>query len=74
VAADRLAAAFIEIGAGDDPEQWIRVVNQAVDNPGGRIGVIPADRFSGARNWTIRLVVIGANGQQREARFRLALG
>ncbi|MFU7529463.1 S8 family peptidase [Qipengyuania sp. ASV99] len=74
VAADRLSAAYVEIGAGEDPQQWTRVIDPVAANPGGRLGIVPAERFRGSAVWIIRLVVIGANGQQREARFRLSLG
>ena len=74
VSADTLASAYIEIGSGEAPERWTRVIDSVAANQGGQIGTIAAERFRGASVWIIRLVVIGANGQRREARFRLSLG
>lgn len=74
VAASALKSAHIEIGAGEEPTQWNRVIEGIAVNPGGRLGVIPAAQFRGATVWIIRLVMTGADGQQRETRFRLSLG
>lgn len=73
LAASSLKSAYVEIGAGEDPQSWTRVIEGVEVNAGGRLGTIPAERFRGAAVWIIRLVVVGADGQSREARFRLSL-
>ena len=72
--ADAPATAHIEIGSGEDPQAWLRVVDPVIAGADGLLGIIPADRFRGSTVWIIRLVVAGSNGQSREARFRLSLG
>ena len=74
LAADSLQSAYIEIGSGENPKTWVRVIDPVKANTGGLLGIIPADRFRGATVWIVRLVVVGSNGQNREARFRLSLG
>lgn len=73
VGADRLAEAFVEIGRGESPTQWTRVLAGLAPTENGELGVIGADAFRGAPVWTLRLTVVGAGGMQREARFRLSL-
>jgi subtilisin family serine protease len=67
--------AWIEAGQGTDPQTWIKVSDD-LGQPVGRgvLAEIPANRFRGARDWTLRLIVEHANGTRREARFKLAIG
>ncbi|MEZ5709505.1 MAG: S8 family peptidase [Blastomonas sp.] len=74
IAASDLKSAYLEIGAGEDPQQWTRVLDNLQPVADGEIGQIPPNRFQGSTVWILRLTVIGASGQQREARFRLSLG
>ncbi len=73
VAANALKEAYLEIGAGENPASWKRVLDGLKAGPKGELGVIPANEFSGSPLWIMRLVVVSQAGQQREARFRLAL-
>lgn len=73
IAADRLASARIEIGAGREPAEF-RAVASGLAVSSGALADIPADNFRAAREWTIRLVVTHANGTTREARFLLDVG
>ncbi len=75
VDADKLKQAWIEIGGGDDPQKW-KKVSRNVNKPvhGGELDDLPAGHFSGAKKWTLRLVVQHKNGATREARFLLNLG
>lgn len=73
IAADRLASARIEIGAGREPAEF-RTVASDLAVSSGALAEIPADNFRAAREWTIRLVVTHANGTTREARFLLDVG
>jgi hypothetical protein len=73
---NKLKEAYIEIGAGDNPDQWKRV-SQSISKPvvnDSAIADLPADVFRGSKVWTLRLLVSDQNGKQREARFRLNLG
>jgi hypothetical protein len=70
-----LKEARIDIGRGDNPVRWTTVVgatNRPVVN--GTLGELPADAFSGGKQWTVRIVVVDRNGLTREARFKLTLG
>ena len=72
---DSLKEARIDIGRGDNPVRWTTVVgatNRPVVN--GTLGELPADAFSGGKQWTVRIVVVDRNGLTREARFKLTLG
>jgi len=74
-AADRLASAWIEIGAGDNPAEWQRAsrdITAAVTK--GALEDIDAQLFRASKVWTLRLVVAHQDGWQREARFLLKLG
>jgi subtilisin family serine protease len=73
IAADRLDAARIEIGAGREPASF-RTVAEDLSSTSGALAEIPANDFRTAREWTIRLVVTHANGIMREARFVLDVG
>ena len=73
IAADRLASAKIEIGAGRAPASF-RTVASGLPAGSGTLAEIPAEEFRGAPLWTIRLVVTHSNGTQREARFQLDVG
>jgi subtilisin family serine protease len=70
--ADRFRRAWIEAGAGGDPQQWVKVsedIERPVDD--GPLAHVPASRFAGSPEWTLRLVVEHQNGARREARFHL---
>ena len=74
VAADQFKQAWLEIGAGSDPQDWKRVGNPipgAVDN--GVLTEIPATEFAGASTWMLRVIIEHNNGQRRESRFLLNL-
>ncbi|MCL4672681.1 MAG: S8 family serine peptidase [Sphingomonadaceae bacterium] len=66
--------AWLEIGDGENPTDWSNRVGLTQPVVAGELGRIPAAAFRGSQVWILRLVVRGRNGQQREARFRLALG
>ena len=73
--ADDFGRAWIEIGAGPDPDAWEKVtddITDAVDS--GTLALLDADHFRDGPEWTIRLVVEHANGSRREARFNLKVG
>ncbi|MGO9017703.1 MAG: S8 family serine peptidase [Syntrophobacteraceae bacterium] len=74
-AADTLREARIDIGRGDNPDRWTTVVRsikgQVID---GVLAEVPADKFRGGKQWTVRVVVADRNGLKREARFKLTLG
>ncbi len=74
-AADILKEAHIDIGRGDNPDRWTTVAS-SVKRPvvNGVLGELPADAFHGAKQWTVRIVVVDRNGLKREARFKLTLG
>ena len=73
--ADQFSNATIEIGAGDEPDEWIEITNE-IENivTDGQVGQIPASSFAGSTIWIIKLTTIHENGKRREARFRLNLG
>jgi len=73
--ADDFGRAWIEIGQGGDPQDWIKV-SEDLTNPidEGLLVSIPAARFAGSNQWTVRLIVEHANGSRREARFNLEVG
>lgn len=73
IAADSLASARIEIGAGRAPTSF-RTVASGLPAGAGTLAEIPAEEFRGAPLWTIRLLVTHSNGTQREARFQLDVG
>jgi subtilisin family serine protease len=74
-AADKLAEAHLEIGAGENPTRWQKVLKPlAKPVVAGALGDIPAEAFTGGDRWTLRLIVTDAKGLRREARFKLTLG
>jgi subtilisin family serine protease len=67
--------AWVEIGRGGEPQEWVRASEEIVRPiADGLLASIPAARFAGSRTWTVRLVVVHANGTRREARFKLEVG
>ncbi len=73
-AADQFVTATLEIGVGDNPQQWLAPaapLSRPVST--GVLGSIPASAFSGATRWTLRIVVRHQSGRSREARFALTL-
>jgi len=74
-AADKMRAAWIEVGSGENPAEWRKVssdVTQVVQ--GGVIADIPASLLAGSKVWTVRVVTEHQNGRKREGRFVLRLG
>jgi subtilisin family serine protease len=68
-------AARLEIGQGDNPQNWKPV--GAVPKPvstDGTLGDISMSALAGAKVWNVRLIVQHGNGAQRETRFKLNLG
>jgi subtilisin family serine protease len=72
--ADAFAGAEVDLGSGEAPTTFKRVLG--VDGPvqSAALGRIPAADFAGSQVWIVRLVVHHKNGRAREARFRLQLG
>jgi hypothetical protein len=70
--ADQLKKAWIEIGKGDNPEEW-KVVVDEINKPvrNGLLATIPSKHFIKSGEWVIRLVTEHKNGERRESRFRL---
>ncbi|MFO0991267.1 MAG: S8 family peptidase [Hyphomicrobiales bacterium] len=74
-AADEFDGATLMLGRGAAPEKWLKVNKPIVRQiSGGPIMDLPARFFSGAPEWTIRLITKHKNGSTREARFLLRLG
>jgi hypothetical protein len=72
--ADQIKGYRIEIGAGENPSQWKRVVDAPAQSIRESVlGKIPASEFTGSAVWVIRLVAEHQNGKSREARFDLRL-
>jgi hypothetical protein len=68
-------AARLEIGQGDNPQNWKPA--GAVPKPvstDGTLGDISMSALAGAKVWNVRLIVQHGNGAQRETRFKLNLG
>ena len=61
--ANALKSALVQIGKGDNPTKWKRVLS-----------VKKASVFAGAKVWQIRVLVTHKTGKTREARFTLRLG
>ena len=73
--ADTLKEARIDIGRGDNPDRWITVVRSIKGQViNGVLAELPADKFRGYKQWTVRVVVADHSGLKREARFKLTLG
>ncbi len=75
VDADQFKTAWIEIGAGEEPEDWKRVAED-IDKTGeaGVLANIPAGSFAGSKVWVIKVVSEHENGKRRENRFILKIG
>ncbi|MEE9501871.1 MAG: S8 family peptidase, partial [Candidatus Aminicenantaceae bacterium] len=60
--------AWIELGEGETPQSWkkIIVVPQAVEE--GRLGLIPSSNFTKPGFWTVRVIVQDREGNTRESR------
>ncbi|MDZ7668873.1 MAG: S8 family serine peptidase [Gammaproteobacteria bacterium] len=71
--AGTLVAAELLLGRGEAPERWTRVARLDSEVLSGELAVVPAAAFSGAVRWTLRLVVSGAGGGRREARYLVNL-
>lgn len=74
ISASGLKQAYIDIGAGEKPTKWTRVLDGLQPSATGELGQVPAAKFQGSTVWIIRLTVIGSDGKTRETRFRLSLG
>lgn len=73
-AADRLERAWIEVGKGKDPSEWVKASAETTKPvQGGPLALVPASHFAGPGLWTIRLIVEHADGSRREARHELNL-
>lgn len=72
--ANALKSARIQIGKGDNPKKWKRVVSVKKSSGDGVLGDIRASAFAGAKVWQIRILVTHKNGKTRQARFTLRLG
>lgn len=72
--ADEYAGAVVEIGAGEDPDDWT-AVDAPIDRPVplGRLAAFPAAALAGAESWSVRLTVRHAGGESREARYLLTV-
>src|SRR5690606_20019803 len=72
-AADRMKRAWIEIGKGKNPAEWVKASDETTEPvQGGPLALVPARHFSPGL-WTIRLVVEHEDGSRREARHELNL-
>jgi hypothetical protein len=69
--ADRFAKGWIEIGKGEDPQQWTKVGDISGKVTDGVLQDIAASQFAGADAWTLRVVAQHENGRTRENRFFL---
>ncbi len=73
--ANAFAKAWIEIGAGDNPGQWQKVVdNIKAPVRDGLLGDFAIDVLRSAPQWVVRLVTENRTGQRRETRYVLKLG
>jgi subtilisin family serine protease len=73
--ANAFGRAWLELGEGGEPTAWKRVaatIREPVTN--GPLRDVPARAFTGAKEWTLRLIVEHADGRRREAWFALNLG
>lgn len=70
--ADRFRRAVLSIGRGSNPSRWESIDKRLPSQPTvGELGVIPAKRLKGSKQWTLRLEVVHRDGSQRESRFLL---
>ena len=72
--ADQFKSARLEVGASDDPIEWVQI-GDAISEPKakGMLGAITPEDVRGAHVWTVRVVVEHANGETREHRHKLEL-
>ena len=67
--------AWIEIGKGEDPASWTKVVNKVKSSVrNGTVGEFGIDILRGTPKWTVRLITEHKNGKTRETRYLLNLG
>lgn len=71
--ADQLERYTLELGKGEKPTAWKRLVRSKKGVNTSTLGMIPASEFVGEVAWTIRLTVYHKNGESREFRFLLNL-
>ncbi|KAA3630925.1 MAG: hypothetical protein DWQ08_05530, partial [Proteobacteria bacterium] len=75
VDADRFKSARVELGAGENPDRFVRVgkkIRRTVE--GAALVDIPVSSLAGSNVWIIRVVTEHRSGRRREHRFRLQLG
>ena len=73
--ADRFGKAWVEVGRGDDPNEWTVASEELVTSvDDGPVAEVDVQHFQGAKRFTLRLVVEHENGRRREARFTLDVG
>jgi subtilisin family serine protease len=73
--ANAFRSATIELGAGEAPTSWKSLANVTKNaGPDAVLADIPAAAFRGSAVWQVRLIVTHANGEVREARYKLNLG
>ncbi|HUU50655.1 MAG TPA: S8 family peptidase [Nitrospinota bacterium] len=73
--ANNFKRAWIEAGQGNNPKEWVKVSDDITAPVNiGQLALIPPKHFSGAKEWTLRLIVEHQNGFKRESRFNLKLG
>ncbi len=73
--ANRFRRAWLELGRGENPEEWKRVSDR-ISKPvhDGTLFDVNVKHLRGSKTWTLRLIVEHRNGTRREARFVLNLG
>jgi hypothetical protein len=72
--ANRFAAAQVELGEGDAPENWTAVGEPTLTPVrDGVLGEVDAATLRGSPKWTLRVVTRHEDGSRREARFALTL-
>jgi len=75
VNANQFKRAWIEIGAGENPQEWEKVAGDfTTPAKSGALARIAARKFAGAKTWVLKLVTEHKNGNQRENRFVLKVG
>lgn len=74
VDADKLKAAWLEIGQGANPLNWEKI-SKEISSPvkKGLLGAIPLEKVSGGNEWTVRLIAEHKNGKKQEVRYMLNL-
>ena len=73
--ANEFEEAWIEVGAGDDPTEWHRVVDN-IESPAREtvVGEFGIDILRSSPRWIVRLITTHKDGSQRETRYVLNLG